>query len=149
MLVDYDDNEDSDVDESSAPQQPSSDAAPPPQSASSDAGKASVASAAVEEQHVKEEAGDDADWALPPRCTIKKDAEQLVDDEDYVVYGRVAHLLHVQASTGRHLGAEITRAAAYGDPRLFDKLLPSAWPTVSQHATMLHDAPDPDLLPRL
>lgn len=129
MLVDYSDNESGEEHTS----EPESSPAPAPEPRGAPASP---------------EAPPPAEWVLPPpppppvgqtRCSAA----------DKAVYDRVAHLLHVQATTGRCLSTEITRAPAYGDPRLFEKMLPRTWPTVSQHATLLHDAPDPDVLQQL
>ena len=134
MLVDYSDNESSDGNSSDAA---SSSTAPEPEP-----------DPRVAQPPTPETPPPPAEWVLPPpppppvgstRCSAA----------DKAVYDRVAHLLHVQATTGRCLSTEITRAPAYGDPRLFEKLLPRTWPTVSQRATLLHDAPDPDVLQHL
>ena len=84
---------------------------------------------------------EDTEWVLPPR---PRD-----EDSTSPAYRRAEQLLGVQASTGRHLGAEIARSASFGDPCLFEKLLGHSWPEVSQHATLLNDAPDPEVLSRL
>lgn len=134
MLVDYSDNESSDGNTSDAE--------------NSSSGSRSVSGPEPPTTEPAPETPPSAEWVLPPpppppvgstRCSA----------EDKAVYDRVAHLLHVQATTGRCLSTEITRAPAYGDPRLFEKLLPRTWPTVSQRATLLHDAPDPDVLENL
>ena len=111
MLVDYSDNEDSDENEdNTSPKSPVNDPK------SSESVSSVVNKDKIEKEvdnHVKEvketekKEDDDSnsdDWILPPRCTIREDAAQIVVDENYTVYGRIAHLLHVQNTTGRHLG---------------------------------------------
>lgn len=132
MLVDYSDNESTDGN-------------------SSDAGSGSASSVPEPRpaQTAPETPPPAAEWVLPPPPPPPPVGSTRCSAADRAVYDRVAHLLHVQATTGRCLSTEITRAPAYGDPRLFEKLLPRTWPTVSQRATLLHDAPDPDVLQHL